>query len=225
VNILQEQLITWGGVLLLLVAALVVAWPLLRRLRERRAMDKRIAAVGVEQLRHVLLEDGMGGLSYYEHLLLTPRGILVLMGNPRDGIIFGGEQMDSWAQVVGKRTIRFANPLYTLEGQLSTLRYHLPKIALEGHVLFCGASSFPKGRPPGVWSLEDLAAAGQEGMQQAVQPVIKAAWETLQQRARKLDPASEGYLLPVGHSPSYLRWSGIILLAATAAAWLGWRLV
>lgn len=210
---------------MLLLAALVLAWPLLRRMRERRAMEKRIAAVGVEQLRHVLLEDGMGGQSYFERLLLTPRGILTLIGNNRDGIIFGGEQMDTWAQVLGKRTIRFANPLYTLEGQLSTLRYHLSTITLEGYVLFCGASSFPKGKPEGVWSLDDLAAAGETGSQQAVQPVIKEAWESLLKLARKVDKASEGYLLPVEQPPDYLRLVASVLLLAGTAVWLIWRLV
>lgn len=218
-------MITWGVALLLLLAALVPTWPLLRRLRERRAMEKRIAAVGVEQLRHVLLDDGMGGQSYYERLLLTPSGILVLMDNPREGIIFGGEQMDTWAQVIGKRTIRFANPLYTLEAQLSSLRYHLPKISFEGHVLFCGASSFPKGQPPGVWSLEDLAAASVQGAQPSVQPVIKEAWKSLQKLTRKLDKASESYLLPVKRPPDYLRLGAIALLLVSSAGWLIWRLV
>jgi len=222
---LQEHLITWGGAVLPLVGALVLSLPLLRSRRERQALEKRISAVGVEQLRHLLLDDGMGGQSYYDRLLLTPRGISVLETTPRDGIIFGGERMDTWAQVLGKRTIRFANPLYTLEVQLSTLRHHLPKITLEGHVLFCGNCSFPKGQPPGVWILDDLLAAGEEGIQQAVQPVIKEAWESLQQLSRKLDPASESYLLPVEQSPSVLRWGGILLLVITAAGWLGWRLV
>lgn len=216
---------TWGGAVLLLIGALVIAWPIIGRLRERRAMERRIASVGVEQLRHVLLDDGMGGQSYYERLLLSPRGIMVLMANPRDGIIFGGERMDTWAQVLGKRTIRFANPLYPLEALLATLRYHFPKIALEGYVLFCGSSSFPKGQPKGVWSLDDLSEAGLGGVPQSIQPVIMEAWENLQQRVRKLDPAKEGYLLPVEQSPSYLRGGLSLLFIVAAGGWLLWRMM
>jgi hypothetical protein len=197
---------------------------MLKRSSERRKLEKRISAVGVEQLRHVLLDDGMGGQSYYERLLLTSRGIMVMVTIPRSGIIFGGERMDTWAQVVGKRTIRFPNPLYTLEGQLSTLRHHLPDITLEGHVLFCGECSFPKGQPSGVWLLDDLNAAGQGETHPAVQPVIKEAWATLQKLSRSLDPKSESYLLPIEESPAYLRWGVMLLLVASAAAWLGWRL-
>ena len=222
---MQDIVITWGISLALLLGALALVWPLLRRRIERQRMEKRIAAVGVAQLRNVLLDDGMGGQSFYERLLLTPNGILVLVSNLRNGIIFGGERMDTWAQVLGKRTIRFANPLYSMEGLLSTLRYHLPKVVLEGHVLFVGNCSFPKGKPQGVWSLDELAEAGQEKVQPAVVPVLKQAWEEIDQRARKIDPGSEGYLLPVQEETSWLRGGLALLLLSAALAWPLWRLL
>lgn len=221
---MQDIVITWGISLALLLGALLLAWPLLQRYLERRRLEKRIATVGVAQLRNVLLDDGMGGQSFYERLLLTPHGILVLLSNPRDGIIFAGERMDSWAQVLGKRTIRFTNPLYGMEGLLSTLRYHLPKVVLEGYVLFMGNCSFPKGKPKAVWTQEDLAVAGSNEVQPAVVPVLKTAWEEIEQRARQIDPASEGYLLPLEQRPSRLRGVLALLLAGAALAWLLWRL-
>ena len=133
-------------------------------------------------------------------------GTKLKVTNPRNGIIFGGENMDTWAQVIGKRTIRFANPLYGMEGLLATLRYHLPKVALEGHVLFIGDCSFPKGKPQGVWTLDELAEAGSSEIQQAVAPVLKEAWKDIAQRARKIDPRREGYLLPVKEESSWRCW-------------------
>lgn len=224
-NTLQETAITWGTSLALLLGAVVFTWPMLRSRLERQRMEKRIAAVGVAQLRNVLLDDGMGGQSFYERLLLTPDGILILVSNPRDGIIFGGERMDTWAQVLGKRTFRFANPLYSMEGLLSTLRYHLPTIALQGHVLFLGSCSFPKGKPQGVWSLDELAEAGQNEVKKAVVPVLKDAWNDIGQRARQIDAGREDYLLPVEEGAS--RWRGglALLLLAGALAWPLWRLL
>lgn len=216
---------TWGVASMLVLVALVLAWPLLRRYLELQRMEKRIAAVGQAQLCNVLLDDGMGGQSFYERLLLTPNSILVFLTNPRNGIIFGGENMDTWAQVMGKRTIRFANPLYGMEGLLATLRYHLPKVALEGHVLFIGDCSFPKGKPQGVWTLDELAEAGSSEIQQAVAPVLKEAWKDIAQRARKIDPRREGYLLPVKEESSWLRGGLVLLLSGAAIAWLLWRLL
>lgn len=216
---------SWGVSLSLLLVAAVLAWPLLRRAIERRRLERCIAAVGSAQMRNVLLEDGMGGQSFYEYLLLTPGGILSLVSNPRDGIIFGGERMDTWAQVVGKRTTRFANPFYGMEAQLTTLRHHLPQVVVEGLVLFMGNCSFPKGKPQGVWTRSDLAKAGENGGQQAVVPVLREAWQQLEQRARSIDPKREGYLLPLEQEPSRLRGLLALSLGGIALAWLLWRLL
>jgi hypothetical protein len=216
---------TWGISPALLLGAAVIAWPLLRCRTERRRLEKCIAAVGNDQLRNVLLEDGMGGQSFYEYLLLTPGGILSLVSNPRDGIIFGGERMDTWAQVLGKRTTRFANPFYGMEAQMTTLRHHLPKVVVEGIVLFMGNCSFPKGKPQGVWTRTDLAQAGENGGMQAVVPVLKEAWQLLEQRTRRIDPDSEGYLLPLEQRPSRLRGLLALALAGIALAWPLWRLI
>jgi hypothetical protein len=187
-------------------------------------MERCIASTGVAQMRNVLLDDGMGGMAFFEWLLLTPRDIRILITSRREGIIFAGERMDSWAQVVGKRTIRFANPLHGLDALLTSLRYHLPKLAIEGHILFIGDCSFPKGRPDSVLTLQDLAGGETTSSEQAVQPVLEQAWEKLGSLAREVNPATEGYLLPIRENPPYVRWSAIALLLVASAGWLFWRL-
>lgn len=222
---MQAQFETWGIPLALLLASLLLLLPLLRQWLEQRRMNKRIAAVGTAQLHNVLLDDGMGGQSFYERLLLTPSGILVLFTNLRNGIIFGGERMDTWAQVLGKRTIRFTNPLYHIDTQLSTLRYHLPKVKVSGSVLFVGACSFPKGKPEGVWTQEDLVALGCDEQPEPLTPQFQQAWEKISQSARKIDPARDSYLLPVTDSSPLPRIGLALLLVAAALAWLLWRLL
>lgn len=221
---MNAAVITWGIAAILWLAALVLLWPMLRRWNSRRRMERCIASTGVEQMRNVLLEDGMGGMAFFEWLLLTPREIRIIITSGRDGIIFAGDRMDTWAQVVGKRTIRFANPLHSLDALITGLRYHLPKLTIAGHILFIGDCSFPKGRPSSVLTLEDLASEQSDSTEQAVQPVLEQAWEKLKGIAREVDPATEGYLLPVRERPSYLRWVGIVALLATSVGWLVWRL-
>lgn len=222
---MQAQLDTWGVSLALLLGALLIVIPLLRQRLERRRMEKRIAAVGHMQRKNVLLDNGMGGQSFFERLVLTPDGILVLLSNCRNGIIFGGERMDTWAQVLGKRTIRFTNPLYTIEDQLATLRYYLPKVAVAGNVLFLGDCSFPKGKPQGVWTLEDLAVVGSDERDAPIAPAYQQAWEEIGRSARAIDPVRDAYLLPVKNRASPLRASLALLLAGSALAWLLWRLL
>ncbi len=222
---MQAQLMIWGISLVLLLAALVLVLPLFRQWLEQRRMEKRLAAVGTEQLKNVLMDDGMGGQSFFERVLLTPNGILVLFSNYRDGIIFAGERMDTWAQVEGKRTTRFTNPLYHIENQLTTLRYYLPKIAVSGHVVFMGSCSFPKGKPEGVWTLEDLQEAGNIDHTQPLAAPYQQAWEEIGRRARSIDPARDSYLLPVKEGASPYRAWVALLLAGSALAWPLWNLL
>lgn len=222
---MQVQLETWGVPLGLLLIAMLLLLPWLRQRIAQRRLEKCIAAVGVAQLKHVLIDDGMGGQSFYERLLLTPQGIIALSTNRRNGIIFGGERMDTWAQVLGKRTIRFSNPLYHIDAQLSTLRYHLPKAEVSGTVLFVGNCSFPKGKPEGVWMREDLMALARGEQSQPLKPQHQTAWDEIGQRIRKIDPARDGYLLPVVEGSLAPRFWLALALMAAAVAWLVWRLV
>lgn len=221
---MDEKLITWGVAGALWLVALILLWPVLRRWGARRRMERRIARHGVDRMRNVLLDDGMGGMAFFEWLLLTPREIRILITSQRNGIIFAGDRMDTWAQVIGKRTIRFANPLQGLEALMTGLRHHLPGLRVEGHILFTGDCSFPKGRPESVLTLEDLTLEPSELNEQAVQPVLEQAWQKLQSISRQVDPATESYLLPVRESPSYLRWALSVLFVAAGVGWLFWRL-
>lgn len=214
---------TWGVVALCLLLALWLAWPLLRRWRARRRLERTIVADGIGQMRDVLLDNGLGGQVFFEWLLLTPKGIRVVMTSGREGIIFAGERMDSWAQVVGKRTTHFPNPLYNLEESLSALRYHLPKQQFEANLLFIGNCSFPKGRPASVLTPAELEQGEKHVTERAASPLLSEAWKKLQGLVRKVDPATEGYLLPIEEAPSRGRWLLIVLLLAFAGAWLYWR--
>lgn len=221
---LDQQMITYAVAAALVLLALLLAVPGLRRHYSHRRMEKYIATSGLERMRNVLLDDGMGGLAFFEWLLMTPHEIRVLTTNPRDGIIFAGDRMDTWAQVVGKRTTRFSNPLYSIEGLLACLRYHQPRVTTVGRILFMGNCSFPKGRPESVMTLTDLEEQRGDGLNEAVLPVVEQAWKELKEKARQVDPATEGYLLPVKEPFPWLRWLTIILLLTACGGWLYWRL-
>lgn len=206
----------------LLLLAMLLAMPLLRSYFMRRRMERNIASSGLARMRNVLLDDGMGGMAFFEWLLMTPHDIRVLVTSPRHGIIFAGDRMDTWAQVIGKRTIRFPNPLYNMENLLSCLRYHSPKVTTQARILFMGNCSFPKGCPESVLTLKDLQQ--EETVREGVLPVVEQAWKALQEKARNVDPDTEAYLLPVKESTPWLRLSMVLLLCVATAGWLYWRL-
>ncbi len=217
-------MITLAVATALILLALLLAVPLLRHSYLRRRMERCISSSGLEWMRNVMLEDGMGGLVFFEWLLMTPHNIRVLVTSYRTGIIFAGDRMDTWAQVVGKRTTHFSNPLYRMEGLLSCLRYHQPSVGTEGKILFMGDCTFPKGRPGSLLTLKDLQNESGGGIREAVLPVVEQAWKELKAKARKVDPVSEAYLLPVKENSSWVRWLIIVLLLVACGGWLYWRL-
>lgn len=218
---MQTYLLTWLPPLCLIVLALWLVWPWWRCRMQVRRLERRIAALGDQHLRDVILDDGMGGQSYFEWLLLTGNGICLLNTNQSSGNIFAGDKLENWAQVQGARSYHFVNPLYALEPLTATLRYHLPGIPLQPVVLFTGDCNFPKGRPSSVLITDELP----EHFSLCNIPLsLQRAWAQLTDKARKLDPRVEEHLLPLRTSPSPWRVYLSLGLLLAALLWLGWHL-
>ena len=156
-----ETASTESVALCLRLLALLLGGQPLRRLLLARRRQTLISGYGVARLDNVVLEDGIGGHTVLEHVLLTPGGLLVLLPRHCDGALFGGDKIGSWTQMVGSKSFHFHNPLHQLEELLASLRYLLPGIPVEGRVLFSGNCRFPKGRPGRLLLIEEMS--GQEG--------------------------------------------------------------
>jgi hypothetical protein len=217
----MEGIITHGVALALILLALSLLIPGIKPFFLKRRIEKRITNLGVAQLRNFLLDDGVEGKVFIERLLLQPDGLLLLAGNRREGHIFGGERIDNWAQVVGKRTYKFANPLYALETALAALRYHAPGVSVTGKILFLGNCTFPKGQPESTLSLDDINTLAQQKSPAGIDAKLQKAWDVLAQR---VEPAEAGELdtQESGTSGSR-RWLASLLLLLATGWWL-WRL-
>jgi Nuclease-related domain len=134
------------------LAALYGAWRgllLWQRKRAARARLARLDAMSFRRLSSVVLPDGNGGLVHLDHLLLTPRGLLVVDERRITGIIFGSELMDDWTQMAGRGLRRtFPNPLRPLYDRLAAVRALAGEgIPVDGRVVFADKAQFPKGHP------------------------------------------------------------------------------
>jgi hypothetical protein len=67
-----------------------------QRRARRKELLARLDRIAYESAHQVLVPDGMGGYIHIDHLLLTPRGLLVLDTRRVPGLIFGGDQMSDW---------------------------------------------------------------------------------------------------------------------------------
>jgi hypothetical protein len=126
----------------------------LRRAR-RRALLKRLERIAFEAAHQVLVPDGMGGFIHIDHLLLTPRCVLVLDTRRIPGLIFGGDQMSDWT-VMGRRRYTFDNPQPALYDRIAAVKALVGDVPVEGRLVFSNVGKFTKGIPKHVLMLDGI---------------------------------------------------------------------
>jgi hypothetical protein len=140
-----------GGLLLLLT---LVIW--LRR--RRHALTRRMRKAGVDMLSDILVPNGDGGEIHVEHVLLSPRGMVLLDIKDVSGNVFGSDSMQDWTVISAKRRFTFSNPQQPLYDRLAAVRRIVPGVPVQGYVAFTSSAEFSKGRPANVAALDALLA-------------------------------------------------------------------
>ena len=107
---IDPQWIGIGAALLFLGAASFFGLRAFRRRSRRRSLLARLERIAFGAAHQVLVPDGMGGFIHIDHLLLTPRGVLVLDTRRVAGLIFGGDQMSDWTVMGRGNRYTFDNP-------------------------------------------------------------------------------------------------------------------
>jgi hypothetical protein len=145
-----------AGVAIALVGAGgYVAFGAYQRRARRKQLLARLDRVAYESAHQVLVPDGMGGYIHIDHLLLTPRGLLVLDTRRVPGLIFGGDQMSDWT-VIGRRRFTFDNPQPALYDRLAAVKALAGDFPVEGRLLFSNIGKFTKGMPKYVMMLDGI---------------------------------------------------------------------
>ena len=145
-----------AGVAIVLVGAGgYVAVGAYQRRARRKQLLARLDRIAYESAHQVLVPDGMGGYIHIDHLLLTPRGLLVLDTRRVPGLIFGGDQMSDWT-VIGRRRFTFDNPQPALYDRLAAVKALAGDFPVEGRLLFSNIGKFTKGMPKYVMMLDAI---------------------------------------------------------------------
>jgi len=153
---IDSEWIGTGAVLLLLVALSYWGTRIYQRRARRRALLARLERVAFEAAHQVLVPDGMGGFIHIDHLLLTPRGVLVLDTRRVAGLIFGGDQMSDWTVMGRSRRFTFDNPQPALYDRIAAVKALVGDVPVEGRLLFSNAGKFTKGIPKWVLMLDAI---------------------------------------------------------------------
>jgi Nuclease-related domain len=153
---IEPQWIATGAALLLLGAGSYVAVGAYQRRARRKGLLARLERVAYESAHQVLVPDGMGGFIHIDHLLLTPRGVLVLDTRRVAGLIFGGDQMSDWTVMGRGRRFTFDNPQPALYDRIAAVKALVGEFPVEGRLLFSNQGKFTKGMPKYVMMLDAI---------------------------------------------------------------------
>jgi hypothetical protein len=152
---IDPEWIAAGVAIVLVGAGGYVAVGAYQRRARRKQLLARLDRIAYESAHQVLVPDGMGGYIHIDHLLLTPRGLLVLDTRRVPGLIFGGDQMSDWT-VIGRRRFTFDNPQPALYDRLAAVKALAGDFPVEGRLLFSNIGKFTKGMPKYVMMLDGI---------------------------------------------------------------------
>jgi hypothetical protein len=127
-----------------------------QRRARRLELLARLERIAYEAVHQVQVPDGMGGFFHIDHLLLTPRGLLILDTRRVSGLIFGGDQMSDWTVMARGRRYTFDNPQPALYDRIAAVKALVGEIPVEGRLLFSNLGKFTKGIPKWVLMLDSV---------------------------------------------------------------------
>src|SRR5580698_10873646 len=153
---IEPQWIAAGAVLVLMGTGGYVGIRAYQRRARRKSLLARLDRVAYEAVHQVLVPDGMGGFIHIDHLLLTPRGILLLDTRRVAGLIFGGDQMSDWTVMGRGHRYTFDNPQPALYDRIAAVKAIVGEVPVEGRLLFSNVGKFTKGIPKWVVMLDGI---------------------------------------------------------------------
>ncbi|HXI48595.1 MAG TPA: nuclease-related domain-containing protein [Steroidobacteraceae bacterium] len=153
---IEPQWIGLGAAVLLLLTLGFFGLRAYQRRSRRKSLLARLERVALASAHQVLVPDGMGGFIHIDHVLLTPRGILVLDTRRVTGLIFGGDQMSDWTVMGRGHRYTFDNPQPALYDRIAAVKAAVGDVPVEGRLLFSNVGKFTKGIPKWVVMLDGI---------------------------------------------------------------------
>jgi len=220
----EADVMTWGPALVLLILALLFGYATLRNRLKELFLYRNVRKLGVAALHNIVIPDGMDGRVLIENIILAPEGIYILPIKRYCGIIFAAENIESWTQVVGKRSYKFPNPLPELETYIMAVRNFLPAINVTGCILVTRDAEFPKGKPERVIPLDE-AVDYLNITKGEVSGHLRNAWENLKLAGLNLNADEKRAMKHFDNDKGYTSHSIIsVSLLCAALGWVVWRL-
>jgi hypothetical protein len=153
---IEPQWIGLAAAALLLAALGFFGIRAYQRRARRKSLLARLERIASAAAHQVLVPDGMGGFIHIDHILLTPRGIVILDTRRVPGLIFGGDQMSDWTVMGRGHRYTFDNPQPALYDRIAAVKALVGEVPVEGRLLFSNVGKFTKGIPKWVVMLDGM---------------------------------------------------------------------
>ena len=150
----------------------------------RRSQARRLRKAGADMLSDILVPNGDGGEIHIEHVLLSPRGVILIDIKDVAGNVFGSDSMQDWTVISAKRRFTFSNPQQPLYDRLAAIRRIVTGVPVEAYVAFTPGAEFSKGRPANVALLDVLLDELIAEMREETLPDdYRVQWDKLREEA------------------------------------------
>lgn len=218
-----ELIKLWGIPFLLVIIAITLQWSVFKYRFSEYCLSRAIRKFGKETMHDVMLPDSLGGATYIEHLALTDNAIVVLYLKRYRGVIFAGDHIDEWTQVINNHSYRFPNPLQKLEMDVMAINNLVKDVNVKGMVVFTTGSEFPKGKPDSVLLIDELKRNVKRYSAEEISPSLHTAWKRLQEHA---EPCSNEFVQSMRQTSSVTSHAWLAtFLVMVAIAWIVWNFV
>lgn len=217
--------VTWGGVVVLFLIGVALQTPYIKESTTEWKLNHLLKNLGRESLHHVTIPDGMDGNIFIEHLILTPKEIVLLGVKKYRGLIFAGEKIDLWTQVIGNKSYKFENPLHQLETDVLALNSQIENSKVEKKVLFISGSEFPKGKPDNIVFIQDVKDWRRNYAADEIPDALRTDWKRLLEVASRDELSNAKGVLLDEENTSGLNMYALISIFTAISLWLVWRLM
>ena len=173
--------------LLLVVAALLTVWLIIRHRRGRaRTLESVLDDIAYERLRKLIIPKADEGEIQVDHLVLTAQGLLIIDIKDVEGTVFGSDKMEQWTVISDDKRFTFSNPQPALYDRIAAVRQIVRQVPVAGRVVFLDGAKFTKGVPGLVCNLDELQEEFGDWDKDAAKVKIEAFlphWEQIKARA------------------------------------------
>jgi hypothetical protein len=219
----EAEFMTWSPVVVLLILALILSYANLRNWLKEQHIYRYVRRLGMAVIRNIALPDGMDGRVLIENIVLTSGGIYILPIKRYCGIIFAADNIESWTQVVGKRSYKFPNPLPELDAYVMAVQNLLPAVKVEGRILVTSDADFPKGKPDRIIPVSKITDALAIDKQE-VSTQLREAWDKLNAAGLEFNAEEKRALKHIDAEGGNTSQNLVsISLICAALGWVLWR--